>query len=495
MGELLSVGLDVGTSTTQMVVSRITVENRASGFCVPEMDITGREIVYESEVHFTPLVGENLVDGDKIAAIVEEEYQKAGIKPSDVDTGAVIVTGETSRKENAAAVLKSLAGMAGDFVVATAGPDLESVLAAKGAGAVEFSRRTGKNVLHMDIGGGTANLCYIREGQVVATGCLNVGGRLVKVEEGKICYVSPVVDGLQCSLPQSLRDSPPVRGGQAEVCKLEELARVLVQALEMAAGLREKTPLWDRLWTRECFPSSGTADAAPPSPQGEGMGRMEVGEIATPVCGLVRNDRSLGGEWVLSFSGGVADCIEKDFEPFRFGDMGPILGKVIGESLLCKGQYMLGEHTIRATVIGAGCHSAQLSGSTVFHRGVALPMQNLPVAVVNEREQLDAGIIKGRLAAVDSEVAVLALPGFSGAAYEQVERLAEAVLEGFGDRQILVCLQQDMAKALGQRIFLQSSRACLCIDRVRLSAGSYLDVGQPVGPCLPVVVKTLVLNN
>ena len=485
MGEsLLSVGLDVGTSTTQMVVSRITVENRASGFCVPEMDITGREIVYESEVHFTPLVGENLVDGDKIAAIVEEEYQKAGIKPSDVDTGAVIVTGETSRKENAAAVLKSLAGMAGDFVVATAGPDLESVLAAKGAGAVEFSRRTGKNVLHMDIGGGTANLCYIREGQVVATGCLNVGGRLVKVEEGKICYVSPVVDGLQCSLPQSLRDSPPVRGGQAEVCKLEELARVLVQALEMAAGLREKTALWDALWTRECVEAIENDNPSVknqrflPAPFTQGS----LGE-------------ALEEDWVVSFSGGVADCIEKDFEPFRFGDMGPILGKVIGESLLCKGQYMLGEHTIRATVIGAGCHSAQLSGSTVFHRGVALPMQNLPVAVVNEREQLDAGIIKGRLAAVDSEVAVLALPGFSGAAYEQVERLAEAVLEGFGDRQILVCLQQDMAKALGQRIFLQSSRACLCIDRVRLSAGSYLDVGQPVGPCLPVVVKTLVLNN
>ena len=497
MAELLSVGLDVGTTTTQLIVSKITAQNRASGFCVPEMDITGREVLYESKVYFTPLVGENLVDGDKIAAIVEEEYRKAGIKPADVDTGAVIVTGETSRKENAAAVLKSLSGLAGDFVVATAGPDLESVLAAKGAGAVEFSQRTGKNVLHMDIGGGTANLCYIREGQVVATGCLNVGGRLVKVEDGRISYVSPVIEAL---LRQPLSHgyavpAPLTQGSLADAGQLERLAEALVQALEMAAGLREKTTLWDALWTRECFPSSVTADAVPPSPQGEGIGRMEVGEIATPVCGLVRNDRSLGGAWVISFSGGVADCIEKDLEPFRFGDMGPILGKAIRESLLCKGEYMLGCQTIRATVIGAGCHSAQLSGSTVFYRGVALPLKNLPVAVVDEREQLDAGVIKDRLAAVDSEVAVLALPGFAGAAYEQVERLADAVLEGFGNREILVCLQQDMAKALGQRIFLQSGKACLCIDRVRLSAGSYLDVGQPVGPCLPVVVKTIILNR
>ena len=134
--QLCSVGLDVGTTTTQLIVSRLEIENRASGFAVPEMDIGKREVIYESPVHFTPLVGENLVDGDGIRAIVEREYENAGIKPGQVDTGAVIITGETSRKENAASVLKGLAEPAGAFVVATAGPDLESVLAAKGSGAV-----------------------------------------------------------------------------------------------------------------------------------------------------------------------------------------------------------------------------------------------------------------------------------------------------------------------------------------------------------------------
>ena len=165
MGEtLLSVGLDVGTTSTQLVVSELTVENQASAFSVPEMSISCRRVLYESPVHFTPLVGENRVDGQGIRAIVEAEYRAAGITRQQVDTGAVIVTGETSRKENARAVLDALAEYAGDFVVATAGPDLESVLAAKGAGAVAFSADTGKKVLHMDIGGGTSNLAWIENG-------------------------------------------------------------------------------------------------------------------------------------------------------------------------------------------------------------------------------------------------------------------------------------------------------------------------------------------
>ena len=177
---LLSVGLDVGTTSTQLVVSRLTVENRASSFAVPDMDITERNVLYKSPVYFTPLLDERHVDGTGIREIVQAEYQKAGIRREEVDTGAVIVTGETSRRENAAEVSQALSGFAGDFVVATAGPDLESVLAARGAGAVEFSRQTGKTVLHVDIGGGTSNLCLIREGRVEKTGCLNVGGRLVK---------------------------------------------------------------------------------------------------------------------------------------------------------------------------------------------------------------------------------------------------------------------------------------------------------------------------
>ena len=195
MSELISVGLDVGTTTTQLVVSKLTAQNRASSFSVPRMEITDREILYQSPIHFTPLIRDERIDGEGIRKIVEKEYEKAGITPDTVDTGAVIITGETSRKENAESVLHALSQYAGDFVVATAGPDLESVLAAKGAGAVEASQKG--PVLHMDIGGGTSNLALCVDGKVVATGCLNVGGRLLKFDDrGHITYTSPVLQDL-----------------------------------------------------------------------------------------------------------------------------------------------------------------------------------------------------------------------------------------------------------------------------------------------------------
>ncbi len=432
---LRSVGIDVGTTSTQLIFSRLTVENRASGFAVPELEIAGRHILYRSPVHFTPLQDESRVDADALRSILISEYEKAGIHRSGIDTGAVIITGETSRKENARAVMEAMADFAGDFVVATAGPDLESVLAAKGAGAVNYSEQTGKTVVHMDIGGGTSNLALIRDGKIVQTTCLNVGGRLIKFHESRIItYVSPLLQGIFSG-----------KVGDAVTPEvLEPVAETLVQALEMAVGLRPRTVLLDNLTTEEA------------------EGSWEIPEKA-----------------VLSFSGGVAECIDRE-QPWRsFGDMGPILGQAIRKSRLCQGEYILGTETIRATVIGAGCHSAQLSGSTVFHRNMDFPLKNLPVVRQPGRER-----------------AVLAMEGISSPSYAQVAQLAEEILSKVqGD--ILICLEQDMAKALGQALAVRSDsdRRILCIDRIRVPEGSWLDVGAPVGPALPVVVKTLVLGG
>ena len=454
---LCSVGLDVGTTSTQLVVSELTVENQASGFAVPELQITGRQLRYQSEVYFTPLIGEGLVDGEGIRKIVEQEYARAGIRPGDVDTGAVIITGETSRRENARQVLDALSAFAGEFVVATAGPHLESVLAAKGAGATDFSEKTGKRVLHMDIGGGTSNLALIEDGNVMSTSCLNVGGRLVKFDgEDRITYVSPALKEL-CKLAVGQIATPEA---------LRPVAKLLTQALEIAAGLREVTPLLEKLNTRE-------AGNAPEPP---------------------------GSEVVVSFSGGVADCIETSRDWRSFGDLGPILGEEIRKSALCQGQYRLGDHTIRATVIGAGCHSVQLSGSTVFCRNVRLPLKNLPVVQLTEDEQSLAPeelaqLVQRRLAQQDTD-SVLALPGFASPGYGRVMTLAEGLSRGLGGRPALIALEQDMAKALGQAMALRlpKDRSFVCIDSVKLQPGSYLDIGEPIGPALPVVIKTLVLS-
>ena len=99
MAKLRSVGLDIGTTTTQMILSELTVENRASSFAVPDMDISGRKILYQSPIHFTPLLSSSRMDGEGIRRIVEAEYRSAGITRQEVDTGAVIITGESSIDE------------------------------------------------------------------------------------------------------------------------------------------------------------------------------------------------------------------------------------------------------------------------------------------------------------------------------------------------------------------------------------------------------------
>jgi len=439
---LRSVGLDVGTTSTQMILSELLIENRASAFSVPDMEIVQRKILYKSPIHFTPLLQGDLVDSEGIRAIVTEEYQKAGITRSQVDTGAIIITGETSRKENAAAVLQSISDFAGDFVVATAGPDLESMLAAKGAGAVEFSKATGKTILHMDIGGGTSNLALIEDGHITATSCLNVGGRLLKFDKsGAISYISPVLEGV---FHGKIGQIPTIY-------QLQDLAVTLVSALEMAAGLREKTALLDKLWTAESRPMWSAAPT----------------------------------NIVISFSGGVADCIDTVHPDFAFGDIGPILGQAIRNSRLCSSQYRLGTETIRATVIGAGCHSAQLSGSTVFYQNITFPMKNLPVVTrISALSQLDTP-------------GVLTLPGTPAAHYSEITALADEIAQSWPNQPVYIALGADMAKALGHALALRLpvETPILCIDRVLLNDNSYLDIAAPVGTALPVVVKTLILNR
>lgn len=454
--ELLSVGLDVGTSTTQMILSRLGIENRSSAFAVPDMHIAAREILYKSPVYFTPLRGQELVDGEKLRQIIENEYRSAGISRRQVDTGAIIITGETGRKENARTVLRHLSEFAGEFVVATAGPHLESVLAAKGAGADRYSAETGKCVVHIDIGGGTANFAYICEGEILQTGCMNVGGRLIKFDEnGKISYRSPALDGI---FPYSVGDSPPRES-------IESLCRTLAQALEEALGARTPTALLHSLWTREAG---------------------NVWRIPEKVD-------------TLSFSGGVAACMVEPFDFGHFGDIGPTLAQAIRESRLCQTPYRVGVDAIRATVIGAGCHATTLSGSTVFHRGMDFPLKDLPVVRIrlDELSQDDAAeVLMQRLSLHEGSCAV-ALVGEAAMHYRELAALAEKLARVSIHGARIFALEQDMAKSLGQALALRLPKdtPILCIDRVRLPPESFLDVGEPIGDVFPVVIKTLILEK
>ena len=219
-----------------------------------------------------------------------------------------------------------------------------------------------------------------------------MGGRLLKFDDGgTVTYVSPVLEGL-CGLKPGDKASP----GQVKT-----VAEILTQALEMAAGLREETPLLEQLTTREA-------------------GRF---------------DPCREKELVISFSGGVADCIEKELPWLEFGDIGPILGQTIRESRLCGGEFTLGSETIRATVIGAGCHSAQLSGSTVFHQNVPFPLKNVPVVSLTDisREAIRRELSK------QEDSAILAFPGMNSPGYREVAAMAEEIAAGT-DGKALICL-------------------------------------------------------
>ena len=233
----------------------------------------------------------------------------------------------------------------------------------------------------------------------------------------------------------------------------------LAAALEMAAGRKEPTEILCKLITKE----TGT-----------------LWEIPRDV--------------IPSFSGGVADCIAKDYEDASFGDIGPVLGRAIRNSALCRDTYYLGEETIRATVIGAGCHSMQLSGSTVFYQHIRFPLKNIPaVARANPKT---AEEVKTALETREEDRVFLAIPGYPAPSYETVRSLAGILAEGFGNREILVCLEGDCAKALGQCLrLLVGEKPCICMDGLSLTGESYLDVGAPVGPALPVVIKTLVFGG
>ena len=446
--QLLSVGIDVGTTTTQLVFSRLTLKNEANAFTVPQFAISDKEIIYRSSIYFTPLLSESTIDAQGVRNIVDAEYTAAGIAKSDVQTGAVIITGETARKENAREVLNALSGYAGDFVVATAGPALESVLAGKGSGAAAYSEAHHCAVLNLDIGGGTTNLALFENGKLLDTGCLNVGGRLMKFDHGGKCsYLSPVLQ------PYFSKTSAP-----------EEVCSFLAEILEEAVGLRTGSRYQDFITDKLCKPAE-----------------------------------------ILCFSGGVADLIDdRPREAFAYGDLGVLLGKAIYHSQLCKENYLRAKETIRATVIGAGSHTTELSGSTIFYDKAAFPLKNLPVAVLTQQEENSdpyelADHIRRRLSLYPDSPAVIGLHGKKNPKFHELCKLADGVALGLRDSgklPLVIAVEADMGKALGQAVgMLLPDTPLICLDGVHLPDDAYLDIGAPVagGQVLPVVIKTLVL--
>ncbi|MEN6388064.1 MAG: ethanolamine ammonia-lyase reactivating factor EutA [Candidatus Cryosericum sp.] len=484
--ELISVGVDIGTTTTQIVISKLLVAETATLSSMPQArygparkpraDVAKKDVLYQSPVHFTPIDPNGLVDVDELEKILTADYKEAGFTPDQIDTGAVIITGEAAKSQNAERVLNIVAPLAGDFVSTVAGPSLEAHLAGRGSGAAAWSSEHFTWATNVDVGGGTTNIAVFRQGDLVDTVVLSVGGRHIQVDQatGTVKHITKSGEKMLNHLGIELKV-----GDVATVDVLRKVAHLMVDLIvdvlsanvsQMARDLMETTPL----------------------------------------------SRSVAGTTIF-FSGGVADFYY-DSNPIRtiqdvavYGDIGPLMGEELRNHPRVKEWTVLKPvHTERATVMGASHETITLSGMTIWVAPKELPMRNVPVIRpifdgIPDEQVLEKSIMDGYnrwdLDPTKDRVA-LALDLLAVGSYDDLKKLAHGI-ESFATKYIspsiplILVTERDLGKALGQVVSAGLPQfKVLSIDEVTLTEGDYIDIGQSMlgDRLVSLSVKTLIFS-
>lgn len=475
--QLLSVGIDVGTTTTQVVFSHLVLSDVARPGQVPRIQVEAKSVLYKSPIHFTPLSTPDEVNTEALKELIRREYELAGYTPQQVETGAVIVTGEIARTRNADAILAAISDLAGDFVVTVAGPNVESIIAGKGSGAATYSAEHFAQVTHIDIGGGTANAAIFRSGEFLSASAMAVGGRQLVIEKtsGIVRHIPPpgqkIVDSLH--LPIQVGHPVTMQALQAFCACMADLVA------DLALGVETE-------FNRAFYLS-------PP---------LKQAEISR----------------VLMFSGGIGTYfyhpvpVNSLADVFIHNDVGPLLASALNlNPRIQEFKRIEPDETVRATVMGAASQTITLSGSTIWAEKELLPLRNLPVVrPAMEGMQSPSGISEAlRLAARrwesgDDEGQVATVIDFPALIdFPTLQAVASGVVDYAGSRKdpsapIVLILEHDYAQVLGQSIKAMNPQLpVLVIDQVGLDEGDFIDLGSPIlgGRVVPLSVKTLIFYH
>jgi ethanolamine utilization protein EutA len=473
---LTSVGIDIGSSGTQVIFSQLNLRRLGEDLS-SRYFVVSRETLFQSPVALTPYKNEQRIDQIALGSIIDDAYNSAGIGPENVDIGAVILTGEALRRENAEAIAGIVAERAGDFVCAAAGHHMEAMLAAFGSGAARVSADAGQRLLNIDIGGGTTKLAVIESGRVVATAAFHVGGRLQVVDGAqRIVRLDPAGRHLaaRAGFSWSL-------GDVIESAALDALAESMAAAVVCAVC--EAAPPADiqDLYLTDRLPDVGTIDG-------------------------------------VMFSGGVAEYIYGR-ESRDFGDLGRRLGAALRRRLEA-GEFpwtwLPAKECIRATALGASEYSVQLTGNTIYisHHGALLPRRNLqvlkppcefPAAIdpQNVAEAIQRHLTLFDLAGESREFA-LAFQWRGEPSYERIVAFARGIVAGLArtialKQPLYLILDGDLAQILGGvlRDDLGVESQVLVIDGIVLVDFDYIDLGRIRLPShtVPVTVKSLLFKD
>ena len=464
---LVSTGIDIGSSTMHMAVSRLVAERNAGGFA-----IISREVLYESPVVLTPYVDQELIDAEAVSAAFDGHYQAAGIRPEQIDTGVVILTGVALDRDNARAIGDMLVRWGGQFLSVAAGDRLEGVLAAYGSGAVAGSR-SGQPVLNVDVGGGTIKIAVCRGGTVKDVQAFDVGSRLIAWD-------------------------PETR----VVERLEPAGRVI--ASRVGVDVEVGRPL------------SPAQEQQVVAALAESLVSLLEGAVDGLIADTVRTApfEALDAAGAVVFSGGLAEYLGGR-EHRHFGDLGPGFAAALGRELTARAMpYDTSPAGIRATAIGAGQFTMQVSGITI-HRaeGFPLPLRDVPVAALPP-DLLEAEVDRDRVAAsVGARLALLdqaaegpvalALRWTGAASYSRLRAIADGLAAGTAElasaeRPLVLVVDGDVARLLGGALQERLQHTpLLAVDGVRVADLDFIDFGTPVGARgpIPVTVKSLAFRG